>query len=417
MLWWYSAAVTAHTFGDTHEWSGQSWELRAVDGPAPARDARMVFDDVRRVCVLVTPSNQTWEWDGQAWSMKALGGIVPMRSRFALAYDAVRERTVLFGGRQIVSGSLCLQDTWEWDGQMWTQVAYSGPPPRERHAMTFDAARQRVMLHGGACASAAPMGDSWTWDGKVWTPIVGSGPAARINHGMAFDHRRQTVVLFGGSFLGNYDAATWEFNGSFWSMTAASGCPPRESHALVGRPDGVMCFGGFDGITTLGDLRHLSLGDGNNAWSILNLTAMPSPRRDPAMAYDAQRGVAVLFGGASNTSPFYHSDTWEWNGGTWSLRPAPGPSPRGYSAIAYDSTRDVTVLYGGLDLVGCCATHGSGMEHRGRFATRSGRPVDMAREWSLMKVAACVCSSADIYLVTVRQPTRRGRGTVSNGLY
>src|SRR5262249_36920980 len=70
----------------------------------------------------------------------------------------------------------------------------------------------------------------------------------------------------------------------------------------------------------------------------------PSTRELHAMAYDAARGVSVLFGGFWSSS--YYGDTWEWNGSSWTLRSSDGPLRRGH-ALAYDAARRVTVLFGG----------------------------------------------------------------------
>jgi hypothetical protein len=64
------------------------------------------------------------------------------------------------------------------------------------------------------------------------------------------------------------------------------------------------------------------------------------------MAYDSARGVTVLFGGYGIGG--YQSDTWEWNGSTWTLRASTGPSKRQEAAMVYDEARGVTVLFGGL---------------------------------------------------------------------
>ena len=61
-----------------------------------------------------------------------------------MAYDAVREQVVLFGGAD--SASNLLGDTWAWDGTEWTQLADTGPEERAVHAMTFDVAGQRVLV-------------------------------------------------------------------------------------------------------------------------------------------------------------------------------------------------------------------------------------------------------------------------------
>jgi len=72
------------------------------------------------------------------------------------------------------------------------------------------------------------------------------------------------------------------------------------------------------------------------------LPAGPSQFGAPAMAYDSQRQLTVLFGGLSE-------GTWEWNGATWIPRsPTTSPSNRNGAAMAYDAARGRTVLFGGF---------------------------------------------------------------------
>ncbi|MBI3892296.1 MAG: hypothetical protein HY303_12305, partial [Candidatus Wallbacteria bacterium] len=49
----------------------------------------------------------------------------------------------------------------------------------------------------------------------------------------------------------------------------------------------------------------------------------PAARNNHAMAYDATRGVTVLFGGAPSSGGLTN-DTWEWNGTTWTMTTANG---------------------------------------------------------------------------------------------
>ena len=52
------------------------------------------------------------------------------RYNHAMAYDRARAKVVLFGG--LGGGS----DTWELDGDQWTQMApNTSPPARDQHAM------------------------------------------------------------------------------------------------------------------------------------------------------------------------------------------------------------------------------------------------------------------------------------------
>jgi len=74
-----------------------------------------------------------------------------------------------------------------------------GPRPRHHHAMAYDAARDRVVLFGGQ-ADEDVFGDTWEWDGLSWTPFA-AGPHALIWHAMAYDANRQRTVLFGGTSI------------------------------------------------------------------------------------------------------------------------------------------------------------------------------------------------------------------------
>src|SRR5215471_2074918 len=88
-------------FGATWTWDGFTWTQRLPAHPAPSRSGNMCFDSVRNrvVAVLGDPNNalQTWEWDGTDWQLRANGGISG-RGGFGLAYDALHQETVLFGG-------------------------------------------------------------------------------------------------------------------------------------------------------------------------------------------------------------------------------------------------------------------------------------------------------------------------------
>jgi hypothetical protein len=75
------------------------------------------------------------------------------------------------------------------------------------------------------------------------------------------------------------------------------------------------------------------------------------PRRTaPAIAYDAQRGRIVLFGGMIGPAGPASSETWESDGSQWVLRTDVGAPPvRNSAELVYDSTRRVMVMFGGSD--------------------------------------------------------------------
>jgi len=109
-----------------------------------------------------------------------------------MAYDSGRGRTVLFGGTG--AGA----DTWEWDGENWTQMADLGPPARSDAAMAYDTHRNQTVLFGGSNG----MADTWGWDGRNWTQLADGGAWPRSKFAMAYDSKRQLIVLFGGMSMG-----------------------------------------------------------------------------------------------------------------------------------------------------------------------------------------------------------------------
>jgi PKD repeat protein len=124
-------------------------------------------------------------------------------------------------------------------------------------------------------------------------------PPARKHHAIAYDSNRAVVVLFGGhNDSGQWYNDTWEWDGTQWTQKYPA--------------------------------------------------SKPTARLDHAMAYDSNRGVVVLFGGRKIESPWINDETWEWDGANWTQRsPANKPSPRERPAMAYDSNRGVVVLFGG----------------------------------------------------------------------
>jgi hypothetical protein len=171
------------------------------------------------------------------WTQRQDMGPLPRRGH-AMAYDPVRKRTVLFGGEGLgpaPTGLPHLADTWEWDGNYWSQVSDIGPVPRGGYAMDWDAASQRILLFGGSAHPDDPTSwrhDTWEWDGENWTQLDDSGPSARLGFALASDTVRQRVVLFGGasaSFIANSE--TWEWSGSAWTQAEETGPAARSGHA------------------------------------------------------------------------------------------------------------------------------------------------------------------------------------------
>lgn len=120
--------------------------------------------------------NDTWLWDGSTWRRASVEGPAGRRD-YSMAFDSRRGIVLLYGGAA-GSGPTTQRfaDLWEWNGTVWKQVPQRTPTPGHRYvsAMAYDAARDRTVLYGGySCANenrqCDVFGDTWEWDGVQWT--------------------------------------------------------------------------------------------------------------------------------------------------------------------------------------------------------------------------------------------------------
>ncbi|MBL9016286.1 MAG: hypothetical protein JNL83_19010, partial [Myxococcales bacterium] len=173
------------------------WTSVDLAPPSPRQGAAIAYDARRGVAVMFggieddTPSpnvyGETWLWDGLGWLNASPTTSPSSRAWAAMAYDAARDRVVLFGGvAGLVTGESVVAETWEWDGARWSlRPAASSPSARAHHAMVYDAKRERVVLFGGG--AAGELADTWEWDGTTWTQIMGAAPPPRRGGAFAFD--------------------------------------------------------------------------------------------------------------------------------------------------------------------------------------------------------------------------------------
>jgi Galactose oxidase, central domain len=76
----------------------------------------------------------------------------------------------------------------------------------------------------------------------------------------------------------------------------------------------------------------------------------PNVRVEFAAAFDAARGVTVMFGGGDFSPKKVTDEVWEWDGNTWERRsPKAGPSARKRCHAVYHIGRREVVIYAGTD--------------------------------------------------------------------
>jgi N-acetylneuraminic acid mutarotase len=272
----------------------------------------------------------TWEWDGTVWTPRTVAG-PSARQYHAMA--SLNGKVVLFGG---YDGVQRLGDTWEWDGSTWTKRDVVGPSPRRRTAMATIGAK--IVLYGGTSLAAdggtVEPTDTWEWDGNAWTPRTGANPGGRADHRMAA--LGANVFLHGddGDFFSELEGETWKWDGTGWTNPSTTGPTARSSHGLAPAAGKIVLFGGSEtyifGCSYCSDTWDW---DGTT-WTHRTVTG-PVGRHDHAIA--ALGTKAVLFGGSATNGDGGHvlaSDTWEWDGTTWTPRPVTGPPARETHAMA-----------------------------------------------------------------------------------
>ncbi|MCA8954957.1 MAG: FG-GAP repeat protein, partial [Planctomycetes bacterium] len=270
-------------FTEPFEWDGTRWSIPANQiKPSPRAKAAIAYDSTRRRLVVVNGEEfgpqsafETWEFDGDRWYLASSLQGPGVRSA-GMVYDPVRKVCVLFGGESDTYGPF--QDsTFEWNGTQWTGFnVTSRPPGRHDAQLVWDNKANRVLLVGGRNASGV-LRDMWTWNGTTWTRLIASAPWIEK---VAFDSDRKVLVSHGSAGTYEWDGSTakqsnppqspttpiesmaydslrqrtvaygsqvWEWDGLRWTKPPLVGGPvfrpgPVAFMASVGR---VVLFGGF----------------------------------------------------------------------------------------------------------------------------------------------------------------------------
>ncbi len=170
----------------------------------------------------------------------------------AMVYDENLHRVILFGGAYLTGGAACAgassftcNDLWSWDGQQWSPLTATGTPPTHRAyaGIVFDRSRQRTVLHGGRMlltyrADTVELNCATT--PCQWSVAYTSGnpTPARAMQALAYDENNSQIAMFGG--VGEappcYDAACgdlWQRRGTIWTQVASNTNLYRRGHALV----------------------------------------------------------------------------------------------------------------------------------------------------------------------------------------
>ncbi|MEM7203353.1 MAG: hypothetical protein AAF628_24025 [Planctomycetota bacterium] len=274
----------------------------------------------------------------------------PTRWGVGAAYDAAGQRLlyVSFDSPSRVA------EVWAFDGTDWSLLPGANPPTGwiDAGMATWDSDRRRLVLFTNR-------NETWEWDGSAWedrTPAT--GPGDRQNPAMTYDSVRQEVLLFGG-----YDPALatgseymndlWAWDGSAWTLRATGGPIGRSWAAMAFDPDrgvAVMHGGWFTfqiyvfpvGLQTQAATQFDTWEWDGSRWTAKGTGPQ---RKAQAMAYDSARRRIVMFGGSDNRD--FRNDTYEYDGTGWDFRYTGPPGARNEPVMAYDAGRSRMVMLGG----------------------------------------------------------------------
>ena len=288
--------------------TGADGPLTFREIPLGRRSAAMAYDPVRQETLLFggfngAHLNDTWAFRGTNW-VRLLPATSPVdRHGMKMVWDAARNEMVLFGGTR---SSGRLNDTWTWNGTTWTQKnPASSPTARENYQMAYDAARQQVVLFGGAVGTD----ETWLWDGTNWTLAnPATKPQATGSSAMAYDAARQQVVLFGNH------GQTWLWNGVNWFRPN-----PLPLFEPAARSWNDMAYDPVrqEVIMTAGQSQADTWVWNGSNWT--QKTSLPRSRHHHSMVWDAGKQRILLFGGEVPGIDAYDADTMLWDGANWAF--------------------------------------------------------------------------------------------------
>ena len=277
----------------------------------------------------------------------------PRRAHHALVYDEANSRVLLTGGSSPVGGQCCafFNDLWSFDGKEWTELPSSGAMMSGMR-LAWDSHTNQVVSFGGF-SNNQPMSDLRVLQRDTWTTLGPNAPFASAEGGFVYDAARGRFIAYGGGAgPGKMNVATWSFIAGRWTEVETTAPPPRQAMAMAyDEQRGVAVMFGGMGVgapptppPSFGDTYEF-----RTRWRKIDHGGdRPSPRHSSGFAYDSKRGRMILFGGVDAKG--FRGDTWAWSDNRWTklVDESPsGPEPRGMGYLAYDKKRDRVVLFGG----------------------------------------------------------------------
>jgi hypothetical protein len=172
--------------GDIWEWNGTRWRAVPVKLPAGHVGDAMMRTSQGATLLAAAPDaapeckglNRAVLYALRGDSVVDLASPGPCFSPVAPA-SATATGLLMYAGW---NGPNTQAETWTWSAGKWQRAA-TAPPRRRGTAMAYDAGRQRVVLFGGEDDTGL-LGDTWEWDGLAWRRIGTTGAKQPVGLGV-----------------------------------------------------------------------------------------------------------------------------------------------------------------------------------------------------------------------------------------
>jgi hypothetical protein len=204
--------------------------------------------------------NDTWEFKKGEWKKIETDRSPQPRAESAMVYDEARNRVVLFGGYTFQDNEFKkLDDTWEFYDNDWHLNSNNGPSARNGASMIFDNNKNKCILFGGSTVDrlyGENKGETWEWNGEKWSQLKMSKSVGVFNASMTYNSYRKEIIRFGGWDGKSRVNGTWLFGANKWNKLDTENGPSSRNHSSMvydKENKRTVLFGGHDGENVFGD--------------------------------------------------------------------------------------------------------------------------------------------------------------------
>jgi N-acetylneuraminic acid mutarotase len=294
----------------------------------------------------------------------SLSTAYPMaRQDHSMVYDSGSDRVILFGGRSNGQNNFIeFLETWTFNVQTntWTEMKPAVSPGCIFEPMVYDSQADRTIYYAGikgSYPSYTAIGETWAYDdnANTWTNLQSINTPSGLGAGkMVYDAESDKVILFGGITGENLNQTlneTWVFDyqANAWTQMEPAVSPPVmgwPAMAYDSESDLVLVWGGFPIMSAKPGVERTSIWAydyNSNTWTEWPNTDGPVEEYMGAMVYDPDLDLSFLYVGNQFWSYDYNNNQWR------KLKDiSVKPGRRTNHAMVYDSQSKYIILFGGI---------------------------------------------------------------------